>query len=292
MSMHGRYLQLSSGQTYVVEDGDGEGPTMLLIHGATVPHWQFDWLVPRLRATAARVVRFDLFGHGLSDRPAVRYDFGLFLGQALEVLDALGASRPLTVLGHSFGAAVAAAVCYERAALVDRLILVAPLRDFMARSRWSRLFGLPFVGQQLMRSVGIRALERRRRRRYAAIGAEHLTTRFIEQVRTPGFAEALASMFSNGTLGDQCAHYKRLHAFAREIVVVAGGADHVIPLSDVAHIRGLLPNHRYVEIADAQHNLLLTHSEAVASVITRDRGAPHAGDGLVPEAPTSGATRA
>jgi hypothetical protein len=79
------------------------------VHGATVPHWKFDRLVPHLRAAGFRIVRFDLFGHGLSDRPAVEYDFGLFLDQALELVDTLHATRPLTILGTllgSFGAAV------------------------------------------------------------------------------------------------------------------------------------------------------------------------------------------
>jgi pimeloyl-ACP methyl ester carboxylesterase len=269
----GRYLQLTAGLTYVVEDGPDEASTFMLLHGATVPHWEFERLVPHLHAAGSRVVRFDLYGHGLSDRPAVEYDFGLFLGQALEVLDALRPARPLTLLGHSFGASIAAMIAAERPALVERLVLVAPLLDFMTRSSWPRLLALPVVGRPLMRWVGVPALARRRRRRYAAIGAEHLTPRFVAESRAPGYAEALASMFASGALGDQRERYRRLHSGTREIVVVAGTADRVVPLRDVARIRALLPQpHRYLEIADAEHSLLLTHPEVVASALAPRNG--------------------
>jgi len=142
----GHYLPLSAGLTHLVDEGQVDEPTVLLLHGATVPHWEFDRLVPHLRAAGLRIVRFDFFGHGLSDRPAVGYDFKLFLGQALEVLDGIRATRPLTILGHSFGAAIAAAIANERPTSIERLVLVAPLIDFMANSFWPRAFALPGIG--------------------------------------------------------------------------------------------------------------------------------------------------
>ena len=69
----GRFLPLPSGLTYLVDEGQDQTGTIVLVHGATVPHWEFDRLVPHLRAAGLRVVRFDLYGHGLSDRPAVEY---------------------------------------------------------------------------------------------------------------------------------------------------------------------------------------------------------------------------
>lgn len=264
----GCYLPLSAGLTHLVDEGQGDEPTILLVHGATVPHWEFDRLVPHLRATGMRTVRFDFFGHGLSDRPAVGYDFALFLGQALEVFDAIRATRPLTILGHSFGAAIAAAIASERPGSVERLVLVAPLLDFMANALLPRVFALPGIGRPLMRGIGLPALKRRRRRRYATIGAEHLTPRFVAEASAPGYAEALASMFANRTLGNQREHYQRLQSGEREIVVVAGSADRVVPLRDVARVRAMLPHHRYLEIADAEHNLLLTHPGVVAAALT------------------------
>lgn len=253
--------------THVVDEGREDVRTVVLVHGATVPHWEFDRLVPYLREAGFRIVRYDLYGHGLSDRPAVDYDFGLFLAQALELVDRLQLKRPVTILGHSFGAALAAAIAGERPGLIERLVLVAPLLDFMAGARWPKAIAWPGVSSPFMRWIGVPALVRRRRRRYAAIGAQDLIPRFIAQARAPGYAEALASMFGNGTLGSQHERYRRLRSAQNEIVVVAGAADRVIPLGDIARVRGLLPRHRYLEIDGAGHNVLLTHAERVAAAI-------------------------
>ena len=206
----GRYLPHRAGLTHVIEEGQDDQPAMLLVHGATVPAWEFDRLIPHLRAAGWKTIRFDLFGHGLSDRPAVRYDFSFFLEQALEVLDGISSHRPLTLLGHSFGAALAAAMASQRPERIERLVLVAPLLDFMANSFWGQVFALPGIGGLMMRHVGLPVLERRRARRYQAIGAEDLTLRFVSEARAPGYADALASMFANRTLGPQREHYLRL----------------------------------------------------------------------------------
>lgn len=276
----GHLLQLRAGLTHVVDEGDERKGTIVLVHGATVPHWEFDRLVAHLRPAGLRVLRFDLFGHGLSDRPAVAYDFDLFVGQALEVLDALTDNRPVTLLGHSFGAALAAAVASKRPAIVERLVLVAPLLDFMAVSLMPWAFALPGIGRPLMRWIGVPALERRRERRYASIGADDLTPRFVAQARASGYAEALASMFANRTLGDQSDCYQELCSGEREILVVAGAADRVIPLADVARVRALLPRHSYLEIANAEHNLLLTHAECVAAALAPGIALQSGGDSV------------
>jgi len=57
-------------------------------------------------------------------------------------------------------------------------------------------------------------------------------------------------MFANRTLGDQSDRYRRLRGGKREIVVVAGAADRVIPPSHIARIRALLPPHRYLQVAE------------------------------------------
>ena len=181
----GRYLPLRAGLTHVIEEGQDDQAAILLVHGATVPAWEFDRLIPHLRAAGWRTIRFDLFGHGLSDRPAVRYDFSFFLEQALEVLDGITSHRPLTLLGHSFGAALAAAMASRRPERIERLVLVAPLLDFMANSFWGQIFSLPGIGGLMMRRVGLPVLERRRARRYQAIGAEDLTWRFVSEARAP-----------------------------------------------------------------------------------------------------------
>ncbi len=262
----GQYVRLSEGFTHWRREGSPEGAPIVLVHGATVPAWEFDSLVPPLLRAGFQILRFDLYGHGASDRPAGAYTFERFLRQVIEIIDSTGFPVPALLLGHSFGAAVIAAVAVARPDLAARLVLVAPMLDFSSTSAWAKVFRYPFIGEFAMHFIGVPALIRRRRRRYAGIGQPHLTPRFIEQVSYPGFGRGLLSMFRTAALGDQGVNYSALRSIDREVLVIAGDRDNIIPAEHVARVRSLLPPHSHRAVA-AEHNLLLTHPQFVVDAI-------------------------
>jgi pimeloyl-ACP methyl ester carboxylesterase len=269
-----RFVRLADGVTHFRCDGPVGGTPIVLIHGATVPCWEFDEVAPPLTAAGFRTLRFDLFGHGLSDRPRGDYSLERFTRQTCEVIEATGFPRPAALLGHSLGAAIAAAVAAANPQWVERLVLVAPMLDFNSTSAWSRLFRVALFGDVLMRVIGVPGLVRRRRIRYAGIGMPHLTPLFIEHATRAGFGRALLSMIRTGTLSDQSARYAALRDLDRDLLLVSGARDAVIPAAHIARVRQLLPSHRHVEIPDAEHNLLLTHPLNVVEALCGPRVSP------------------
>ena len=87
----------------------GEGPTVLLLHGFpdTLAVWRK--LAPHLVQAGCRVIAFDQRGCGESDMPAgtSSYTLRAIVDDIPAVLDALGVSEPVHVVGHDWGAAVA-----------------------------------------------------------------------------------------------------------------------------------------------------------------------------------------
>lgn len=260
--------KLSDGLTACQREGAPDGIPLVLVHGATVPAWEFDFLVPPLLRAGFQTLRFDLYGHGASDRPCGAYTLERFARQLTEVIDATDFPRPAILFGHSFGAAVVASVAAIAPDKVSKLVLVAPMLDFNSTSAWTRLFRLPGIGELAMHAVGVPALIRRRRRRYAGIGKPQLTPRFIEQCADRGFGRGLLSMIRTGALGDQAARYAALRAFAGPLLVITGTNDAIIPPDHIARVRALLPPHLHCEI-EAEHNLLLTHPDVVADALLR-----------------------
>ena len=260
--------KLTDGLTSWQREGSPDGIPLVLIHGATVPSWEFDCVVPPLLRAGFQTLRFDLYAHGASDRPAGDYTFERFSRQVIEIIEATGFPRPAILLGHSFGAALAAAVAATRPDLVSRLVLVAPMLDFNATSAWTRLFRAPMFGELAMHAIGVPALIRRRRRRYAGIGKPELTPRFIEQCSDRGFGRGLLSMIRTDALGDQSERYAALRGFAGELLVITGDRDTIIPPDHIARLRALLPLHMHCGI-EAEHNLLLTHPDVVADAVLR-----------------------
>lgn len=88
-----------------VEQGEREGPVVILLHGYTDSHRSFDLLRAHLPETW-RVIAMTARGHGRSDKPAQGYAMRDFAADVCAFMDALGVRRAMLV-GHSMGSAIA-----------------------------------------------------------------------------------------------------------------------------------------------------------------------------------------
>lgn len=118
----------------------GEGPDVVLIHGVTgdLSIW---FLCRAMQAWSAahRVTAYDLRGHGYSDVPASGYTSADHAADVFGLMDAIGCDRACLV-GHSFGAVVAAHAAALVPERVEALVLSDPyfpaLRHLEDVSRW------------------------------------------------------------------------------------------------------------------------------------------------------------
>ena len=97
----GSFIQLSDGYTHYRLEGPVAGPPVVLIHGFSVPLFNWDHTVPDLIQAGFRVLRYDLYGRGLSDRPRTDYTKELFDRQLRELLAALKITTPVDLVGLS-----------------------------------------------------------------------------------------------------------------------------------------------------------------------------------------------
>lgn len=128
------------GFVVVVEPGDrihfldwgGAGePGVVLVHGLAASAWVWAPVARRL-AGARRVVALDLRGHGLSDAPTddgaydleVLGDDVIAVAEGSGLLDPGSGSDQVTLVGHGFGAIVAAAAAAALGERCARLVLV------------------------------------------------------------------------------------------------------------------------------------------------------------------------
>jgi pimeloyl-ACP methyl ester carboxylesterase len=143
--------RLADGDVHVVQDGRPGAPALLLIQNAAAPIDLWDPVVPAL-AGAYRVIRVDLLGHGRPG-PAARYDVPAQASRAGAALDRLGVGR-VTVIGHSSGGMVAAALAEQRPGQVAALVLIntGPSPDAkLPDPPLARLLNVPLAGRLLWR---------------------------------------------------------------------------------------------------------------------------------------------
>src|SRR5204863_3091145 len=117
----GMEITSSDPTLHVTEDGPGQGPPVVLLHGITSSGATWDWLVPQL-ADRYRLLRLDFRGHGRSGRQEAPYDYAGYVADAVAVCEQ-AAGQPAVVIGHSLGGGAAAALAQQRPDLVRAVVL-------------------------------------------------------------------------------------------------------------------------------------------------------------------------
>ncbi|HZE39172.1 MAG TPA: alpha/beta hydrolase [Stackebrandtia sp.] len=111
------------GGLHVRQDGPGDAPALLLIHGTASSAISWGAMVPLL-ADDHRVIRVDLLGCGRSAKPeGAAYDIASQARRVGEALDLLGVTR-VVVAGHSSGGVAATALAAGRPDLVAGAVLI------------------------------------------------------------------------------------------------------------------------------------------------------------------------
>ena len=167
-----------AGYVVLVEPGDrihfldwgGSGtPAIVLIHG--LGQSGLVWApVARRLAAARQVVALDLRGHGLSDAPTETgaYDLPVLAGDAVAVAEGSGAlaaaDDQVVLVGHGFGAVVAAAAASRLGDRCARLVLIdgglADVAGAIGQDVEEFLRGLA-EPPEVMRSMGAYLADRR-----------------------------------------------------------------------------------------------------------------------------------
>lgn len=103
-------------------------PIVVFVHGLLVDNmssFYFTLANPAARA-GAEVILYDLRGHGGTERPPTGYSFDASVRDLTALLDAIGVTRPVHVVGNSFGATVALALAMAHPDRVASLLLIEP----------------------------------------------------------------------------------------------------------------------------------------------------------------------
>ncbi len=126
-SASGQFVALADGVTHYEVAGPDTGRVVLLVHGFSVPSYIWDSTFVALSKAGYRVIRYDLYGRGLSDRPDAKYDGAMYDAQINGLLDSLHVQGPIDLLGLSFGGYVTAHYVSTHATRVRTLTLVDPV---------------------------------------------------------------------------------------------------------------------------------------------------------------------
>lgn len=152
----GEFVQVTNGNIHYRWLGAEDGEVIVLVHGVSVPQYVFSQTAAALVDAGYRVLLFDHFGHGFSDRPVAEYDADFFDLQMIEVLDALGLRDPVNIGALSMGGVIAADFTARHPERVKTLTLFAPAGLRLVNDSDSALVSLmkaPVISNWLWRIV-------------------------------------------------------------------------------------------------------------------------------------------
>lgn len=110
-------------------DNKKNGQTVLFIHGTASANDIWEEQYKLLNKSNYRIIGVDLRGHGKSYNPGGLGSLEEHMNDLNETLVDLGITHPITIVGHSFGAVLAAKFAEKYPEKICRLLLVAlPVR--------------------------------------------------------------------------------------------------------------------------------------------------------------------
>lgn len=251
----GSFIQLPDGVThYELSNPEAEN-TVVLVHGFSVPYFIYDPTFEFLTQSGFRVVRYDLFGRGFSDRPQTRYNIDLFTRQLGDLLDALRFRQPVSLVGLSTGGPITAAFTALHPHRVDKLVLIDPVgAKPLPFLPVLKVAATPIVGETIIGLIGIEGM-------FKIIASDFIDRRLVEefhsryivQMHYKGFKHAILSTIRNHMLDSFIDYYQRIGKMDKPVLLFWGRNDPTVPFNHSDPLRKAMPNLEFHAIENCGH---------------------------------------
>ena len=257
----GSFVELPTGVTHYELRGDPDARCVVLIHGNAAPYVSWDNTIEDLVEAGLRVLRYDVVGHGFSDRPRLRtYDRALYVKQLAELIDRLDIPYPVSVVGTSQGGSIGACFAAANPGKVERLALLSPLFDDAvgSGSPLFKILSTPLAGELLLQLAGDSKLSDLSNRISSPDKKAVLESEVAKQFRFRGKRRAILANVRGDSFTNPTAAYEDVKTQGIPTLLTWGTEDKLIPEDSMRRLRDLLPDIEYHEIEGASH---LAHYE-------------------------------
>ena len=239
---------LSHGVTAYHAFGPVDGVPVVIVHGGTLGSMAYQGYVPPLVKDGWRVIVYDQYGRGFSDRPKNRLSIDLMRLQLRDLSDHLEVEKA-HLFGVSLGGAIIARFASEHGDRVRSLAYQVPVIKGVEPTLALRLTRLPVLGTFLARLVGIPAIIARGE----SFGVEseearRVVAHFTAQFKVKGTERMMRDMIIGDALSDRMADHEKIAAIGRAAQFVYALDDPEIMRADVEAVLALYENpdvHQY-----------------------------------------------
>jgi len=261
------FADLSDGTVHYSLEGPENGPVVVLVHGFSTPSFVWDAHVTPLTEAGFRVLAFDNYGRGFSDRPDGPYDAERTDQLLTELLTELGIGTKVHLAGYSMGGAVAALHAARHKERVRSLTLIAPagVAPLPTNAQIDTL-RLPLAGDWLVRVFDKEIFYDR----LAEEAETGFAQDFARQMRYRGYPEALLSTLRHYPLIEGVpGAYETLGESGLPVLSIWAEEDETVPFAHAAEIGKLVPEGKIITFPAYHHDLTYTHAPEVNAAMLK-----------------------
>jgi len=254
LTLPGQFVKLPLGVVHYELAGPDSAPTVVLVHGFSIPYYIWDPTFEALSQAGFRVLRYDLYGRGFSDRPEITYNLELFVTQLEELLPALNIQGPVDLVGLSMGGPIVARFANHHPDQVRSLVFIDPE---VAPVSTQRIFPLniPIVGEYLM-TVYVAPVELPKTQSddfYRPDRFPDWETVYRVQLQYKGFRRAILSTIRNMPGMDSLVEYEPVGRQNLPALLIWGREDRTVSSADMQQVVELIPGIEFHIINEAGH---------------------------------------
>jgi len=258
---YSHFADIEGVRVHYQEVGDKDAPPIILIHGFCSSTLVWSKVFLQIADAGFRVIAPDLPGYGYSAKPRdFLYTINAQARMVAGLLKQLGLQRA-TLVGSSYGGAVAAAIALDYPDRVEKLILVgAVTNNKPTKYMLMRLFGSPLIGDILSPLVvGSRRLLRLRMKRVYDRHECVLDERRVYARHLPLRAAAThRAIIRTVRRWDADRIQRDAHLISQPTLLLWGENDSEVPLHDGEQLQNRIEDSRLIVFRKCGH---LPHEE-------------------------------
>ena len=258
------FVKLKNGSISYKWSGPVQGEIVVMVHGLSTPRVIFMQNVGALVEAGYRVLTYDHFGYGFSDRPNIKQGKQLYDDELIELLVALGIKTAVNLIGYSMGGGISTIFAANHPERVKRLILMAPVGFILKHRGINKLLLIPVLGEWLMAIVvKKKMIDHYYSEVERGVAPRIMAESFEQQFEYPGVEHAFLSSLRNFPMENLQAEYQQLGENAFPKLLIWGTEDSDTPFAGSEKILRLIPDIQFLKIEGGGHSIPYTHDDIV-----------------------------
>lgn len=249
------FADTNLGNVHFEDVGPRNAEPVVLLHGVSGPFAVWDQNTQTLLDSGNRVIRFDLFGRGMSARlPDATYGLPLYLAQLESLLAHLEINRPITIVGSSLGAIISTEYALHHPERVKAVVLIGPAGFPIHTPPVAMLGSVPILGDVIFKYFGLEAIKTQNKRYFVDENPpKELWDYFVAQLEVAGTAEAMRKTMVHAPVQEFLDSYKHLGESGIPVGIIWGRQDRTFDYINHETLLKIIPTATLTTIENAGH---------------------------------------